>query len=279
MLISSLIFHSSFHPHFSTQYYNSDLSIWISVDPMVDKYPNLSPYVYCANNPVRLVDEEGKEISSPDRWIVDHTNKTLTRVSNEGGDMFQYVNGTQLYCESKDDFIKEYASQGYKINTGDATKSVIGAGIDTYSGCKYGWYSLSKKQQQKFSYDLSKSLKNNGWQGQTRQLKGGINRTFSSSVSTGVYALNATIAAADLYYSYNVLDGGTFGPNSSFSLGSSVGGLGGAALGCKIGGVIGSAVGPVGTVAGGIIGSVVGGFFGAEVGSNVGKKIYDFLNK
>ena len=29
---------------------------------MVDKYPNLSPYTYCANNPVRLVDEEGKEI-------------------------------------------------------------------------------------------------------------------------------------------------------------------------------------------------------------------------
>ncbi|MBQ7489789.1 MAG: hypothetical protein IJT51_04640 [Bacteroidales bacterium] len=41
---------------------NSDLSIWISVDPLSDKYQNLSPYVYCANNPVRLVDEDGREI-------------------------------------------------------------------------------------------------------------------------------------------------------------------------------------------------------------------------
>src|SRR5574344_862033 len=29
---------------------------------MSDKYPNLSPYVYCADNPVILVDPEGKNI-------------------------------------------------------------------------------------------------------------------------------------------------------------------------------------------------------------------------
>ena len=50
----------------AARYYNSDLSIWISVDPMSDKYPNLSPYTYCADNPVKLVDEDGKEIWEPD---------------------------------------------------------------------------------------------------------------------------------------------------------------------------------------------------------------------
>ena len=49
-------------PSLTARYYNSALSIWLSVDPMLDKYPNLSPYTYCADNPVRLVDEEGKEI-------------------------------------------------------------------------------------------------------------------------------------------------------------------------------------------------------------------------
>ncbi len=66
----------------SAQYYpsaplrnrNSSLSIWLSVDPMSDKYPNLSPYVYCANNPVRLVDPDGMA------WepIVDENNQTIT---------------------------------------------------------------------------------------------------------------------------------------------------------------------------------------------------------
>ena len=29
---------------------------------MADKYPNMSPYVYCANNPVKLVDPDGMEV-------------------------------------------------------------------------------------------------------------------------------------------------------------------------------------------------------------------------
>ena len=48
--------------YFGSRYYSSDLSIWLSVDPMSDKYPSLSPYVYCANNPVKLVDPNGGEI-------------------------------------------------------------------------------------------------------------------------------------------------------------------------------------------------------------------------
>ena len=48
--------------YFGSRYYSSDLSIWLSVDPMSDKYPSLSPYVYCANNPVMLVDPNGEEI-------------------------------------------------------------------------------------------------------------------------------------------------------------------------------------------------------------------------
>ena len=48
--------------YFGARYYNPDLSLWLSVDPMADKYPNLSPYNYCAWNPVKLVDPKGKEI-------------------------------------------------------------------------------------------------------------------------------------------------------------------------------------------------------------------------
>ena len=44
------------------RHYNSDLSIWLSVDPMADKYSGVSPYVYCGTNPVVLKDPDGREV-------------------------------------------------------------------------------------------------------------------------------------------------------------------------------------------------------------------------
>jgi len=34
--------------------------IWTGVDPLAEDYPNLSSYVYCANNPVKFVDPDGR---------------------------------------------------------------------------------------------------------------------------------------------------------------------------------------------------------------------------
>ena len=49
--------------YFGARYYDSDLMTgWLSVDPMADKYPSLSPYAYCGWNPVRLVDPDGEDI-------------------------------------------------------------------------------------------------------------------------------------------------------------------------------------------------------------------------
>ena len=33
---------------------------WLSVDPLADKYPNISPYAYCMWNPVNYIDPDGK---------------------------------------------------------------------------------------------------------------------------------------------------------------------------------------------------------------------------
>ena len=49
------------YSYFGARYYDANLSIWLSRDPLADKYPSLSPYVYCANNPLRLVDSDGND--------------------------------------------------------------------------------------------------------------------------------------------------------------------------------------------------------------------------
>ena len=55
----------------AARHYHSALSIWLSVDPMADKYPGVSPYAYGGNNPVRLVDEDGREINPVFNWYGD----------------------------------------------------------------------------------------------------------------------------------------------------------------------------------------------------------------
>jgi len=38
--------------YYGTRYYDPKVSMWLGVDPLTEKYPSISPYVYAANNPV-----------------------------------------------------------------------------------------------------------------------------------------------------------------------------------------------------------------------------------
>ena len=48
--------------YYGARYYDPKISIWLSVDPLAHKYPSLSPYVFTGNNPIMLVDPDGRDI-------------------------------------------------------------------------------------------------------------------------------------------------------------------------------------------------------------------------
>ena len=49
--------------YFGARYMDHELmTMWLSVDPMADKYPSISPYAYCNWNPIKLVDPDGMDI-------------------------------------------------------------------------------------------------------------------------------------------------------------------------------------------------------------------------
>ena len=45
---------------FGARHYTPALPRWMTMDPLAEKYYGVSPYVYCAGNPVNLVDPEGE---------------------------------------------------------------------------------------------------------------------------------------------------------------------------------------------------------------------------
>ena len=48
--------------YYGARYYDPRLSLWMSCDPLEEKYPNLSSYCYVASNPVKYIDPNGCDI-------------------------------------------------------------------------------------------------------------------------------------------------------------------------------------------------------------------------
>ena len=99
--------------YFGSRYYSSDLSIWLSVDPMSDKYPSLSPYVYCADNPVKLVDPNGEEIWIP--GLDEENNIIVTREEGDDINSFKRFMGS-AYNDNEINNMYGQMSQDGKIN-------------------------------------------------------------------------------------------------------------------------------------------------------------------
>ena len=96
--------------YFGARYYSSDLSVWLAVDPMSDKYPSLSPYVYCADNPVGLVDPNGEEVL-PNMYHKSKTKKFMKQFFRKEfgtSNMFRFdITGKLIVRNSKyNDFLK-----------------------------------------------------------------------------------------------------------------------------------------------------------------------------
>jgi RHS repeat-associated protein len=51
--------------YYGARYYAAMENIWLSVDPLSDKYPHQSPFMFCSGNPVMRVDMDGME----DDWV------------------------------------------------------------------------------------------------------------------------------------------------------------------------------------------------------------------
>ncbi|MCQ2330198.1 MAG: hypothetical protein MJZ93_06560, partial [Paludibacteraceae bacterium] len=86
--------------YYDARYNSSTYSQFTSPDPMSDKYPSVSPYLYCAGNPIRFVDptgmvwanldeingikkELGKKIIRNKENITRYQNKLLSLDSND----------------------------------------------------------------------------------------------------------------------------------------------------------------------------------------------------
>ena len=84
---------SGFH-YYGARYYWSEVQTgWLSVDPMMDKNPSISPYAYCIWNPIKLIDPDGEW-----PWDPKHIREARNYAHKNGGtlNIWKERNGVKL---------------------------------------------------------------------------------------------------------------------------------------------------------------------------------------
>jgi RHS repeat-associated protein len=97
--------------YFEARYYSSDLGIFPTTDPHWYNYPNLSPYAYCANNPIRYIDPTGM-----DEWEIDAQGNVVNQIKTDKHDAFFMVDkdGNRIDGQS---ISFDYGTVKHKNNT------------------------------------------------------------------------------------------------------------------------------------------------------------------
>jgi len=75
--------------YFHARYYDPRTSVFLNIDPMSDKYPHQSNYTYCSNNPLNVIDPDGRdewEINTKGKvtWKEKSDTHTLHAVGSDG---------------------------------------------------------------------------------------------------------------------------------------------------------------------------------------------------
>jgi RHS repeat-associated protein len=92
--------------YYGARYYTPEIGIWLSVDPLSDKYPSMSAYMYCAGNPVILVDPDGREIdpASIVGWNFQKYNINSKREELKGQALVNGLTGGKVFQKEADRF-------------------------------------------------------------------------------------------------------------------------------------------------------------------------------
>ena len=101
------------------RYYNSSLSIWLSVDPMSDKYPSTSPYTYCGNNPVKLVDPNGEDwFENENTGDIMYVRDFRIKDASKLGDGWNWMGRNGMFGASDNEVIRSNLTedQAYLVN-------------------------------------------------------------------------------------------------------------------------------------------------------------------
>lgn len=181
--------------YFGARYYDPRASIWLSTDPLMEKYPNVNPYVYCVDNPVNLIDPNGMSPEGPkekeppyyivgfksikykrtvwDNLLVNNMYTALERVTDNAIRFFGHGTAASMYLSDKD------SPESY-VNSPEHLEALISS-----SGAKTRWEEMKKNGGTFISYACNNGAENGAMHNYSK--KSDYSEIIFVGASTSVY--------------------------------------------------------------------------------------------
>jgi RHS repeat-associated protein len=132
--------------YYGARYYDPRVSIWYGTDPMHEKYPVVSTYAYCVQNPLRFIDPDGRSTR-----VAQNEDGTYRVI---GGDLNDKDYNIYVYTQDKEG---NYTVQGQSIGV---TTSITSFYNDSKNenGTAYGWMGTINTQDNSGETFLSNNI-------------------------------------------------------------------------------------------------------------------------
>ena len=128
---------------YGARQYNPVTARWDRIDPLSEKYMPYSPYAYCANNPVKFIDPDGKKIQLCGKGaaeLLQHIN-SLSKIQYTI-DAKGFLTATSITVDRNSSKYSEWLDKGIKednnvmVHIGKSVKNEKGEleSIDNYGG-------------------------------------------------------------------------------------------------------------------------------------------------
>jgi RHS repeat-associated protein len=215
--------------YYGARYYDSRVSVWLSTDPMQEKYPGVSSYAHCNNNPVNRIDPTGLDSymvfysTSDERFKAAAETRQKQIESQKGFDSSKDhvymvdIGDLGTLADRVSGIVQDATDNGYGMTIEASFYTHGGADGPLGDVATSGEFSLSQETGNQLD---RKQLSSTGWSN--------INWNFDSSNSVAAFYGCQTAGFAERFFDYSNVQftagqGGRVGPLSSTDDFNSVG--------------------------------------------------------
>ena len=105
--------------YYGARYYDPRTSLWLSTDPLELKYPDVSTYAYCANNPINAIDPNGEDwriSSNRDKDGTLNINMTVTGVIYNASSTTFDMDKLRSEIQNQIQDVYNFTGKGFKVS-------------------------------------------------------------------------------------------------------------------------------------------------------------------